>query len=169
MKAIYVIPAIYVSALVGIGIWAAVDAKGLMANTRGARKKIEGATGKRLPRPDVVILGPTDEETFDGFDEMLCEAALEVSIDAPDLLAKDQEAFINEVVKRTLEKLFPDYPWPATSGDHPSAAEIQGLVKYEVRRSILDNTLCLDGKESPEIIDDDDDDLDDDNFPPSLG
>jgi hypothetical protein len=170
MKLRYALPLAYVSALVGIGVWSALDPKGMLSTTRKGRKKIEKATGKRLPRPDVILIGPSDEETFGGLDEMVCESAIEINLESPGLLVDDQEAFVDQVAVRALGKLFPDYPWPATSGDHPSAAEIQGLVKYEVRRSILDETLCLDEGDLSPIVEDDDQDNDNENFiPPPMG
>jgi hypothetical protein len=143
MKLRYALPLAYVGVIAGIGAWLYLDPKGLMSNTRAGRKKIEKATGARLPRPDIVIHGPVDTESFDDFDYVLCEAVAEVNIENPGLRTDDETKFISSVATRALGKLFPDYPWPATSGDHPSAAEIQGLVKYEVRRGMVDQTLCI--------------------------
>jgi hypothetical protein len=143
MKARYVLPALYLGALAGVGIWAATDPKGFMRKSRKARRKIEKTTGARLPRPDIMLVGPEDSDAFDDLDARVCEFSFAVHSEQPQLLDSDPEAFVDAVAGRTLADLFPDFPWPAVSGDHPSAAEIQGLVRYEVRRSLLDETLCL--------------------------
>ena len=170
MKPARVLGVLYVGVLAGGTIWMLTDPKGFWRTTGKARKKVEKSTGARLPRPEIQVVGPEDQDAFDAFDESLCEAALEVNLETPDLLANDEQAFVDEVAKRTLAKLYPDFPWPATSGDHPSAAELQGLVKYEVRRSILDETLCLTEGDLDNEDDLDDEAVDDDNFiPPPQG
>lgn len=169
MKPARVLGVLYVGALAAGGVWMLTDPKGFWRTTGKARKKVEKSTGARLPRPELVIMGPEDQDAFDALDEAMCAAALEVATEQPTLLDDDQAAFVEATTQRTLTKLFPDYPWPATSGDHPSAAELQGLVKYEVRRSIIDETLCLtEGELDTEDLDTE---VEDDNFisPPQGG
>jgi len=157
----------YVATIAGVALYAYIDPRGAMKSARKGRKEIEEKTGARLPRPDIIVVGPEDGEEFDDFDEVLCETALEVNIELPELLASDQKAFVEETAKRALAKMLPDYPWPATSGDHPSAAELQGMVKYEIHRSILDETLCLSDEDFD--VEEEDEEVEEDFVPPPAG
>jgi len=163
------LPLIYIGGLASLGIWAAVSPETFMPAARKTRKRTEDATGLRLPRPDVRLQTPDDVDDFDGVDVSICEAALEVRMERPDLELSDVDTFVNEVTLRALIKLFPDFPWPAIAGDDPTAAEIQGLVRYEIRRSILEGTLCLPEDDPEDLVDDEVETDDEPTFIPPPG
>lgn len=169
MKPARVLAGIYLGGLAGLGIWAAVSPETFWPTARKTRKRTEEATGLRLPRPDVRLTTPSAEDDFDGVDVAICEAALEVRAEQPGLELADPTTFVEQSASRALAKLFPDFPWPAIAGDDPTAAEIQGLVRYEIRRSLLEGTLCL-PEDEPDLEDDEvEDDEDENTFIPPPG
>ena len=161
MKVSTVLVGAYVATIAGVALWAFANPKSFTTQTRKGRKKVEKETGIRLPRPEMEIQGPLDEEDFDTLDEVICESALEADMEMPEILKGDQKAYVNLVTARALAKLLPEFPWPAVTGDHTTASELQGIVQYEVRRSILEGTLCL-----TEDAEDEDEDTEEDFIPP---
>lgn len=165
MKAGRVLVVLYGITLGGLALWAWSDPKSFGRSTRSARKKAEKTTGVRLPRPDILVESPVSEEDFELVDDMICQSAMEVDLALPDLLVADPKTYVDAVTLRTLQNLLPDFPWPSETGDHPSAAELQGLIRYEVTRSLTEGTLCL--PDADEAAEDSDDDLLEEDFIPS--
>lgn len=128
-----------IAAGAGVVIWAVADAKGLIGTAKKGRKAIEGATGFRLPRPDVKILLTTPEdfqslnESIDTAIDVVCarrEAADGLRAHGADPMSL--EWFADAVAKEALSEMFPDFPWPAITGDHHTALEVQGAVLYRI-------------------------------------
>jgi hypothetical protein len=120
----------------GFLLWAVLDAKSAGQAYRKGRKVIEDTTGARLARPDMAVRGPVTEDEFAVLAEAMEVAILELCAESgkrgmPPLMATST-GFADEVTRRTLSALYPEFPWPAITGDHASTLELQGLLRYLV-------------------------------------
>lgn len=143
--------------LVGTGgllLWLVLDPKSMSTSARKGRKKIEESTRRRLPRPDVEVEVPESEEDY-----VLLSDAIDEQIGAVCRSGRpsDISLFAAEVTRRVLADLYPEFPWPAQTGDHSSALEIQGLIYHTVRNSDL-ATIC-DAIDQPEALDEEPEEL----------
>lgn len=164
------IPFIGVAVGGGFLIWSLIDARSAGQAYRRGRKAIEDTTGARLARPDMAVRGPTTPEDFEVLAEAMQNAIEEICAEShtrgmPILKATSTE-FADEVTRRTLASLYPEFPWPAITGDHASTLELQGLLRYLVL-SGDSQALCVPDEEFPDVdLDDElDQDLDEDFEP----
>lgn len=117
-----------------------------IAQTRTAKKAIDdagkatGGLGIRLPDPSYAMLVPESDEEFATLDDLICECG------GPIVAGADPESFVDDIVGEirdcVAERLYPDFPWPPMSGDHPTAAKLYGELEVLARRALATATIC---------------------------
>lgn len=117
-----------------------------IAHTRAARKALDtasktiGDTGLRLPEPGYAMVLPESDDDFATLDEVICECGSGI------VSAADPEDFVDDIVGEirdcVAERLYPDFPWPPMTGDHPTTAKLYAELEVLARKALATATIC---------------------------
>lgn len=131
-----------------LGITAGVLAGGAIgyaiASSRLGRKALEDVEDVvddlRIPDPSYAMqIAETDDE-FATLDDLICECG------APLILAidpnADDEAVVAEIRDCVAKKLYPQFPWPPVSGDHPTVSQLYSELSLLARRAFATASIC---------------------------
>lgn len=81
----------------------------------------------RIPMPDFAMTLPTKADEFQRLDTLACECLAQSSA-ATDL--------VQAATACMAAKLYPNFPWPHMTGDHPSVSELWQDLRIIVLRQL---------------------------------
>jgi hypothetical protein len=94
----------------------------------------------RLPQPSLKMVIPETLEEFKLIDEIVCEKAEPLVTHAPP--GTTAHEVIEDLHKQIALELYPDFPWPPMSGDHPTISQLWTELGYVARRAIVTGEIC---------------------------
>lgn len=97
----------------------------------------------RLPQPSMKVITPESEEEFATLDEVICEIGGPIIMNAPP--GATIEEVVNDLQRRIALDLYPDFPWPPMSGDHPTVEKLWIEIGVLARRAVVTGTVCPEG------------------------
>lgn len=116
----------------------------VVATTRAGRRAVseaEDVIGEvRLPEPSYAVELAQTPEGFDLLDDLICECGQPI-LDAatPDLALETATEQIQQCV---ASELYPDFPWPPVSGDHPSVHQLWTELGLLAREALVKGRVC---------------------------
>lgn len=133
-----------------LGIVAGVAAGGFVgyaiASSRFGQKAFSSAekaiedSDLRLPDPSYAMqIAMTDEE-FDTLDGLVCECGSKILEDVD--LNRSMDDVVTEIQDCVAYQLYPDFPWPPMTGDHPTAHQLYAELAVLARRAVATASVC---------------------------
>lgn len=121
---------IFAGAVIGYGV---IQNRKIRELTSAAMKQLPSQIKDiRLPQPDFAMKLPEEPEDYEIIDQIVCECVSMITGATP-------ETIVEETQMCAAKKLFPDFPWPPISGDHPSVSTLWTILGYQASRSITTN------------------------------
>lgn len=115
-----------------------------VAVTRLGRRAVSAAEDAvdevRLPDPSYAVELAQTPEGFDLLDEMICECGDPVLAAASADLSL--ESATEQIQQCLASGLYPDFPWPPISGDHPTAHQLWGELGLLARQALVKGEVC---------------------------
>jgi hypothetical protein len=120
----------------------------LVGSSRLGKKALDvvDESGLRIPDPSFAMELPENPEQFMTLDELVCECGAPIVKTASE--STDLQTVVDAISDCVVKKLYPQFPWPTVTGDHPSVAQLQTEVGVLARRAVVSAEICPGGAKS---------------------
>lgn len=96
----------------------------------------------RIPDPSFAMDLASMPEHFNLVDDHVCSCGIPVMESFRE--GDDGEEAVKKIQDCIVRKIYPDFPWPHMSGDHPSVAVFYSDIGFAVRQALARNSICKD-------------------------
>lgn len=122
---------------------AAVLIAGTDEGSKAADDVLDVVEDLRLPQPSMRMVIAEDLGEFETLDEVLCEVGAPIIESAPPGSTIDDA--IGKIRLAIATELYPNFPWPPISGDHPTVGQLWTELGFLARRAVVTGTVCPEG------------------------